>query len=281
MIKKILILLLLLCCPVYGQWQDGLKPLLGTQIDWSNPLAKGLVGLWLMNEGTGNIVQDLSGNGNTGTFVGTLDWVPGKLGPALSWNAADEYIDFPTITSIPGEVTLIAWVWIPSSPWQMQPLFSFSKDAGTYILLYNNTDATGPLKHWFSTRVEYAAKVTVESDTNVVTNKWIQVAMTRNSAGLWKMFLDGVQQVNTQTMAGALTGLVTHKFGDDAIVGNITFTGKADNLSIYNRALTAGEIADLYTNPFGIIQPTFSVWWYSGIGGEPPATFGQVIMISN
>jgi len=31
--------------------------------------------------------------------------------------------------------------------------------------------------------------------------------------------------------------------------------------------LSASEVAELYRNPFGIIQPTFSVWWYSGIGG--------------
>ena len=38
------------------------KPMLGSQLDFSHPLNKGLVGFWLMNEGHGNKIQDLSLN---------------------------------------------------------------------------------------------------------------------------------------------------------------------------------------------------------------------------
>jgi hypothetical protein len=34
------------------------KPPLGQQINWSHPLSKGLVGCWLMNEGSGNKIYD-------------------------------------------------------------------------------------------------------------------------------------------------------------------------------------------------------------------------------
>ena len=47
------------------------KPLLGKQINWSNPLAKGLVGCWVMNEGSGLFVNDYSGNGIHFTMQGT------------------------------------------------------------------------------------------------------------------------------------------------------------------------------------------------------------------
>jgi len=49
--------------------------------DWSTD---GLVGLWLMNEGTGNIAQDLSGNGNAGTLFTDTTWASGKFGPCLN-----------------------------------------------------------------------------------------------------------------------------------------------------------------------------------------------------
>ena len=55
------------------------KPILGRGINWGDPLARGLVGYWLMNEGVGNKVYDLSGNGRTGTISGAL-WTAGKFG---------------------------------------------------------------------------------------------------------------------------------------------------------------------------------------------------------
>ena len=37
-----------------------LKPPLGSQLNYSHPLSQGLVGCWLMNEGGGKILTDLS-----------------------------------------------------------------------------------------------------------------------------------------------------------------------------------------------------------------------------
>ena len=69
--KKLFLFLLslsLLSSCLADEWIQ--KPPLGIQIDWSNPITKGLVGCWLFNEGSGDKVYDLSGNGNTGTLTG-------------------------------------------------------------------------------------------------------------------------------------------------------------------------------------------------------------------
>ena len=76
------------------------KPPLGVGLDFTHPLAQGLVGCWLFNEGSGDKVNDLSGNGNVGTlqnmaFPSTVvsGWNPGKDGPALAFNAgASNYV---------------------------------------------------------------------------------------------------------------------------------------------------------------------------------------------
>ena len=36
------------------------KPPLGSMLDWDNPLASGIIGCWLYNEGSGKIATDLS-----------------------------------------------------------------------------------------------------------------------------------------------------------------------------------------------------------------------------
>jgi len=72
-----------------------LKPRLFIKPNLGHPLARGLVGYWLMNEGSGNKVFDLSGNGNTGTFTNSVDLQPGESGPVLHANGVDELVSIP------------------------------------------------------------------------------------------------------------------------------------------------------------------------------------------
>ena len=62
------------------------KPLLGELPDWTRFPRP--VGLWLMNEGGGSRVNDLSGNGNTGTHTGAT-WVAGNSCPAVNYDGND------------------------------------------------------------------------------------------------------------------------------------------------------------------------------------------------
>ena len=78
--KKIL-LTILICSLIFiptseakTPWTS--KPPIGSQIDWSHPLAKGLVGCWLMNEGGGNVVNDIARR-NNGTNYGISKNIPG------------------------------------------------------------------------------------------------------------------------------------------------------------------------------------------------------------
>jgi len=48
------------------------KPMLGEQPDWTRFPRP--VSMWVMNEGCGNKIYDLSGNSNTGTLTGSPVW---------------------------------------------------------------------------------------------------------------------------------------------------------------------------------------------------------------
>src|SRR3989344_3616023 len=58
----------------------------GAQKFTAPPTNLGLVGYWSMNEGTGTVAGDGSGNGNRGTLTGGPTWVDGKRGKALSFD---------------------------------------------------------------------------------------------------------------------------------------------------------------------------------------------------
>ena len=72
------------------------------------------VGMWLFDEGSGNVAKDSSGNKNDGKLVENPKWVNGKFGKALEFDGAGSYVDCGDDESlnIPtgDSVTMCAWV---------------------------------------------------------------------------------------------------------------------------------------------------------------------------
>lgn len=78
------LLLFISISPAFSQQIVGRKPLLGEQINWSHPLARGLVGVWLINEGSGGILYDATNNGLDLLESGTPDRVITEEGLAVN-----------------------------------------------------------------------------------------------------------------------------------------------------------------------------------------------------
>ena len=99
--KKIIIFLLLLvssdCFAQYNPqflWQPGV----GNQINLAHPMAQGLVGAWLFNEGLGSKVYDISAYSNHGDLISTsqVTWVSTIHGYALDFDGTTGYVDLGT-----------------------------------------------------------------------------------------------------------------------------------------------------------------------------------------
>jgi len=56
-----------------SKWAN-IRPTVGSQIDWSDPITKGLVGCFLCNEGAGQYLIDMCGNGNGASNGAGLRW---------------------------------------------------------------------------------------------------------------------------------------------------------------------------------------------------------------
>ena len=75
-----------------------------------------VVGIWLLNEGNGNTVEDLSGNGNDGTIVGAK-WTDGQSGKALEFDG-QSHVEIPasaTTDDYQDGFTYLIWVK-PTAP---------------------------------------------------------------------------------------------------------------------------------------------------------------------
>jgi len=75
-----------------------------------------LLGAWLLDEGTGDIAEDASGNGNDGTLMGAPNWVAGQSGNALEFNGSSSYVDCGNAEALNVDVFSVSfWCNIPST----------------------------------------------------------------------------------------------------------------------------------------------------------------------
>jgi len=239
------------------------KPPLGVPVNWGDPLAQGLVGCWLMNEGGGTIVNDLSGNGNTGTLVADTHTVAGKFGPALSFDGTDDYVTIPSINYAGvSQLTVSFWVKFNAAPTATIYMLQQGNSANNRV--FNFLVLDGGRTH-FTLWNSSAASETGRYDSIITTTNWYHIVGTYDGANV-RVYVNGILGTYRQ---GALTGTL-----EDAVSGGLDqfilggslslagvlssdFAGQIDNVSIYNRALSASEIAQLYMTPFRIFQESF------------------------
>ena len=75
-----------------------------------------VLGAWLLDEGTGNITEDASGNGNDGTLMGAPNWIAGWSGNALELNGTSAYVDCGNDETLNVEVYSVSfWFNLPST----------------------------------------------------------------------------------------------------------------------------------------------------------------------
>ena len=74
--------------------------------------AESIMGMWLFDDGKGDVAKDSSQNGNDGTLMKGPKWVDGKFGKALSFDGVDDYVEVPDSASlkIASAITIGAWV---------------------------------------------------------------------------------------------------------------------------------------------------------------------------
>ena len=244
--KKLFAIFLIVCLmtSVFGQGQSSVKPMLGQQINWIHPLPKGLVGLWAMNEGSGNKVFDLSGNGNTGILTGTLPWVPGESGPALDFAAANNWVNcgHNSCLNLTTEMSII----VKHYPVHTTNLTLVGKE--------------GKLAYWFNTYGTYqyqwySNNVAVLSSNNAFNiTAWNVAAVVYDGINI-NFYNNGV------FINSSAAGAPNSKPTDDLYFGidprdetGLDYTGKISYVMIFNHALTASEIGLLYREPFCMFE---------------------------
>ncbi len=190
---------------------------------------------WNFDDGSGTSAQDVSENGNTGTLTNmdaSTDWVPGKYGKALDFDGSDDWVDVGNIGD-PNEGTISLWVNIDNI------------NSGSQYLL----DGRSTGNWWFLQ--DYTSGSCTDSNGNICFNSLVEIPSTELTSGNWhhvvvtlgtsesKIYLDG-KLINTGSAFDPSFASV--RFATRYTNASY-FSGKIDEVKIYDQALTPAQVA--------------------------------------
>ncbi|MFC1678136.1 DUF2341 domain-containing protein, partial [Patescibacteria group bacterium] len=201
------------------------------------------------DEGYGEIAHDSSISANNGTIIcgeggsitaTTSMWsLDGKMGRALEFDGADDYINLGDLDQLENysAVSLAAWIKATStSSWNV----IVGKELIYKMDLYN-----GNIR--FLTGNNWAGEI-LTSDKSLSTNIWYHVAAVYDGS-IKKLYINGRQDNNTVSSEGGLgnnTRQVSVGAYDNGSIFTMFFDGLIDEAKIYSFALTADEVKQEY-----------------------------------
>jgi hypothetical protein len=238
------------------------KPRQGVRLNTAHPLAQGLLGYWIFNEGSGSRLNDISGNGNHGSLTNfgltgpSSNWVGSKLGGCLNFDGVNDMVNVATSKGIIGSLrafTIAAWVKFTDA--SASPIIYAEGNTSAVNPLYiMRIDTTGVL--FGQTRGTSSSPLNIPKGTKVVNDGvWHHVAITVGSTGIInKMYVDGASDAFTGTNSAiAAQNTTNSKIGAlvyaSAPSGTAFFPGSIDEVRLYSRMLSESEIRALYTTP--------------------------------
>ncbi|MHC4504069.1 MAG: LamG-like jellyroll fold domain-containing protein, partial [Planctomycetota bacterium] len=207
-------------------------------------LARGLVGHWKFDEGEGTVARDSSGRGNDGAVKGGARRVEGRIGGALEFDGIDDYVDCGNNASlaVSAAITMTLWVNRRGRGGDQRIIYHGGGwgDDG-YCLGYNNNRVKAELQNTGTgKKTEWGSGVAAPPD-----NEWHHLAFMWDDADdTMSLYIDGVDTGARSRFPGPM-GSPTRNMTVGSKGGGHHFKGLVDDVRIYDRALSAVEIAAL------------------------------------
>jgi len=172
----------------------------------------------------------------------------GKLSTSIGFDGADDSIQIPSSSGdeldITSDLTVSAWLkWKgPSDPPDIYYPRILEKSYQTSYMFSLRPDDATRLSVW----IENGERASTPSGS-LSLNEWHHAAFTfDDAANTVKIYIDGIQQGS-----GSYTGSITGS-SNDVYIGRYPqsavafWNGTMDEVAVWNRSLTAGEILDIY-----------------------------------
>ncbi|MFH1188635.1 MAG: LamG domain-containing protein, partial [bacterium] len=208
---------------------------------WSE--SQGLIGYWRFDEsiwtGMSEEVQDSSGKNYHGTTKNSPTTGTGKFGKAGVFDGINDYIIASNLENITTAVTVSMWIKPVAGAYG----YVIAKDHfSQYAIMIDEDVAMRTYIGGNNYSVSYVFPKT----------EWTHIASTYDqNAGKLKQYINGELKGTTNVSTIMNTDGLNFSIGarcntsGDCSTAQYSFSGQIDDLKIYNRVLSATEIADL------------------------------------
>ena len=219
------------------------------------PASSALIGWWKFDEGGGITASDSSGNGNTMNLVNGVSWVTGKIGDAISANGTNQYGTVPAMTDLSGHSALTVAFWAnrtystTTESVMLESSTNYNNSTTGFGFFPDDTACEG-IQAAVHGNVGYSVNCYTQPSSGVWHHLAIIYDKTQAGNAQTALYIDGVLQTPTTNLNN--TAQNTNTFGSNPIylfarAGSQFFNGgEVDDLRIYNQALSAAEIQQLY-----------------------------------
>jgi len=225
---------------VMEDYTAGASRLGGQSVGEADPWGGALpVAYWRMDENTGVLAQDASGNGNNGTLTNGPTWTQGKNGPCLKFDGTNDYVDVgngASLRNMGSAVTVEAWVKYNAygGGGSSYSVIAVKGDPWTFLLENQNNKINFRVT---AGGVDSMAQDSVAHELN----RWYHFAGTYDGVNI-RIYKDGVQVGITPRTGALAVNDITAKIGTYQGT-NYNFNGLIDDVRIYNYARTQAQIA--------------------------------------
>ena len=248
-------ILLLLCVAIF--------PLMLANIGDAAIDPETIAGIWLFDEGSGEVAHDSSDNRNHGKLENAPKWVPGKFGQALEFAFAlvpgkgrvGAYVEVPHSQSlkITKEITVTAW--IRTSKTGEQAIVGKDNDVAgerCWNLESRHMGAAGP--EGALGFAIFPADITAFGEAPLFTGEWIFAAAVYDGREI-RVYVNGVLD-GAQAMTGNMGSFEEPvKIGvkDETNGLHRFFWGTIDEVAIFNEALTENDLKTIMSRGLRLI----------------------------
>lgn len=199
------------------------------------------------DETGGSAAFDTTGNGWTGALVNGPLWAAGKFGNAVDLDGTNDYVSFPTgIVDSLTDCTISAWVYLDSiGTWSR--IFDFG--TGTSVNMFLTPSAGGSNVVRFAiTTGGGGSEQQINGSAALPTDIWTHVAVTIDG-GTGVLYVNGweVGRNSSMTLTPSSLGATTQNYLGRSQYSDPYLNGRVDEFRIYAEALSAAEVAALYT----------------------------------
>ena len=230
----------------------------------ANAAEQGLIASWPMNEGQGQVVKDVSGNGNDGAIEGGVQWVEGIEGTALEFDGTSGWVNCGQDASLyttKNQCTLMCWFKPTADIKGGGPRQNILYHAGAPMFGFNifvnspqlsdiwKREEPGTLVVWVGgpgDKDKFPQTPLTSKQAGWPADEWHHAAFVYDGSQC-RLYVDGELEdsLDRQGEIGIVDGRVFAIGGAGG--ASHFYKGIVDEIEYYNRPLTAPEINGMVT----------------------------------